>query len=263
MKWIYLLVFASIPASPVLAENLAQPQYSPDDVWIYRDQFEKGATHRETHDEISVIRVNDRSILLGVKAAGSQNLAKEVMFGLDWSRFRNLNGVETTVNRPLAFPLAAGKSWNVDYVENNPNQQVLRVHRVLPYRVSGWEEIVVPAGKFRALKIEANGNWDADTAPRVIDNAVVMRNGVAAAQSTERKVLPSSKVGGRIYNAYWYAPQVKRWVKAIEESYAPDGTRSESSLSELESYRGVGANPPPPSPAEAPGSQPGKGNDTL
>ena len=33
--------------------------------------------------------------------------------GGDWSFVRNVNGKETTVNQPLAFPLSSGKTWTI------------------------------------------------------------------------------------------------------------------------------------------------------
>jgi hypothetical protein len=38
--------------------------------------------------------------------------------------------------------------------------------RKLKYRVVGWEDVEVPAGKFKALKIEADGSWSGEIAAR-------------------------------------------------------------------------------------------------
>ncbi len=43
------------------------------------------------------------------------------------------------MNRPLAFPLALGKSWNVNYEENNPNPRHVREGFDIAYKVVGWE----------------------------------------------------------------------------------------------------------------------------
>ena len=78
---------------------------------------------------------------------------------------RDMNGKETVVNRPLAFPLSAGKTWDVQYTEEHPN----RAHRSEQwnntFRVVGYETVEVPAGKFNSLKVEAEGHWTAELEP--------------------------------------------------------------------------------------------------
>ncbi len=44
-------------------------------------------------------------------------------------------------------------------------------------------------------------------------------------------------VTGRLYQAYWYAPAVKREVKSVEENYDTSGVRNARFTNELESYR--------------------------
>ncbi|HVJ13211.1 MAG TPA: hypothetical protein VNC62_16680, partial [Burkholderiales bacterium] len=53
--------------------------------------------------------------------------------------------------------------------------------------VVGWEEIEVPAGKFRALKVHAEGTY-------------------------QRLDRPNA---GWARNTFWYVPTVKRWVKSL------------------------------------------------
>jgi hypothetical protein len=49
--------------------------------------------------------------------------------------------------------------------------------------------------------------------------------------TTERQVT------GRLYKAFWYAPEVKRWVKSVEEYYSNGGVRNERYTQELESFK--------------------------
>lgn len=44
-------------------------------------------------------------------------------------------------------------------------------------------------------------------------------------------------VTGRLYQAYWYALEVKREVKSVEENYDTNGVRSARFTIELESYK--------------------------
>ena len=44
-------------------------------------------------------------------------------------------------------------------------------------------------------------------------------------------------VSGRIYRAYWYVPDIKRYVKSVEESYNSSGFRTYRLTEELDSYK--------------------------
>ena len=76
-------------------------------------------------------------------------------------------------------------------------------------RVVGWEEVVVPAGKFRALKIVSEGQF------RRIDNTTL---------------------SGTARNVIWYVPEVKRWVKSTFENESPRKGRLEYSGEELVAF---------------------------
>jgi len=78
-------------------------------------------------------------------------------------------------------------------------------------RALGWEEITVPAGKFRALKIEAQGSF--------------RRTGDGSGSGTARNVI-------------WYAPEVRRWVKMTrEETFLRKRGGGDHSGEELVAYR--------------------------
>ena len=44
-------------------------------------------------------------------------------------------------------------------------------------------------------------------------------------------------VAGRTYKAFWYVPEVRRWVKSVEEYYGSGGVRNERYTDELESFQ--------------------------
>jgi len=92
----------------------------------------------------------------------------------------------------MKFPLSVGATYDVAYEMALPKQGAWRVRHERKVRVIGWEDVIVPAGKFRALKIEAAGSF----------------------QRLE------TSVAGPARNVIWYVPQVKRWVKWMYE----DGT---------------------------------------
>lgn len=67
-------------------------------------------------------------------------------------------------------------------------------------KVIGWEEISVPAGRFRALKVEVEGNRGKDPDP-----------------------FWWPKQAMRFVHTIWYAPEAGRYVKARHQAWAMTG----------------------------------------
>jgi hypothetical protein len=225
------------------AQDLTLPKFTPEDSWVYHETIQKGDKTEEKDTEISVVRADNQDLLVGIKAVGSSRSPIEVMFRPDWAKFRGVNGVETIVNRPLAFPLAPGKSWSVNFMESNPSPRHLREAIDIVYKVAGWEDVTTPAGAFKALRIEGKGNWVADIAARVQTNAVLAKQGAALAQSTQNVVQGAQRITGRIYRVVWYVPQVKRWVKSRDETLSSTGQVSESVDAKLTAFHVTPAAP--------------------
>ena len=68
-------------------------------------------------------------------------------------------------------------------------------------RVTGWDSVTVPAGTFKALRVELSSNRTAGAS--------------SAAQS----------VPARIHYVIWYSPEAKRTVKHVRTVYTADGAR--------------------------------------
>jgi hypothetical protein len=252
MRMVLAAVFLSTLAAEAYAETVPQPTFTVDDWWSYHQSVQKNGVASDSHVTLSVMRLGSDSVVVTTKAEENPGRAQSMMLGLDWSRRRSVNGQETTVDQPFTFPLEVGKTWRLEFTEQNPDPQKLRETVTLPYKVVGWEDVTVPAGKFHALKIESDGRWTADVAPRVLNGAVIAKQGSAMSQATETRVVRGVRVSGRLYKCFWYAPEVKRWVKSTEENYSPNGTLSFAVGQELERFDASGA----PKPQGAPTVQP-------
>ena len=220
------------------AQSLDAPAVAAGDMWTYRDTRETGQTGwTQTHDEIKVSRTTTSTIYFSQKQSDSTQPIKEVFAGLDWARIRDVNGKETVVNKPLSFPLSIGKTWEIQYTEQHPNKAHKYEQMNDKYTVVGYESIDVPAGKFKALKIEVEGKWVAEKEPAqaVIQGAETTQNGTS--MTTEVRKTTADTASGRLYKAFWYVPEVKRWVKSVEEYYSSGGTRNERYTAELESFK--------------------------
>lgn len=233
----YIVALALAWPAVAQAQTLTMPTVEPDDSWTYVNTVEIGSTWRQTHQQVTVDHTSADTIATSNTVVGSTQPPVERLAGRDWSRVRSVNGQQMVVNRPLDFPLSTGKTWVVEYTEDHPNRQHSSEHFRTPYRVVGWESVSVPAGTFRALKIEADGEWSATLAPNLTSSsgARVDAEGALSFAQTSR-TMPSTG-SGRTYHVFWYAPSVKRWVKSVEEYYSTNGTRTSSYKDELEAYK--------------------------
>lgn len=234
-------MFLALIAAPLAASGqpVRAPHVLPGETWTYQVTVEGRGGWRQTREELTAVRAYPSKIVLSRKAAGSDMPPTEVMVGGDWSRVRSVNGRETVVNRPFAFPLNPGKSWKVEYTEQHPNRFHISEHWEHTYRVVGLEDVTVPAGTFRALKVEADGIWQAESAPALTSAGGTRLDASGATTILQTQRTAPGIVSGRTYKAFWYVPAVKRWVKSVEEYYDSNGVRSEAYTYELESY-GVG-----------------------
>jgi hypothetical protein len=220
------------------AQSTERPTTRPGDSWTYRDTKEIGpGGWTQTRDDFTVTRATATSIYYTTHEAGSSQAARDMVGGIDWSRVRNVNGKETVVNQPMAFPLAAGKTWTIEYHEDHPNKAHRFEEWKTVYTVIGTEKVTVPAGTFDAIKIEAEGHWRAELEPgnTVVQGAQSTAGGTS--MQTEARKVVAEPVEGRIYKALWYVPAQRRWVKSVEEYYGGNGVRNERYTSELESSK--------------------------
>ncbi|WP_152681939.1 hypothetical protein [Chromobacterium subtsugae] len=235
MRRIYFLALCM--SSAAHAQSWSAPEVKAGDKWVYRVTEEKaGAGWGETSNELTVARVSSNLIYVETKKAGTNQPPSMSFWNRDWSVTRQFNGVETLTNAPLSFPLTEGKSWEVKYTDPHPANSFQSLQWDSKYVVVGVEPIEVAAGKFTAVKIEAEGHWSG-----VSKSAVSVSQAVSGAAGNVTTLGQVRKTGsqpftGRTYKAFWYVPEIKRWVKSVEEYYGSGGVRTEQYVSELQSF---------------------------
>ena len=240
MKKINTILLLAVLSSPIIAnaESIAAPKLVQGDTWTYIDTVETAPNGWvQTHNELVVDRATAEHVYFETKQAGASQPARQVVVGDDWSRARNVNGTETVVNRPLSFPLSVGKTWEVKYTEAHPNAQHDSETVDAHYKVVGSETVQVPAGKFDAIKIEAEGQWSAMTAPVHSASAGAVANETGSTVLLKTQNAQGKAVSGRLYKAFWYVPEIGRWVKSDEEYYNANDIRTQRVTSELESFK--------------------------
>ncbi|KVF77433.1 hypothetical protein QZM18_20140 [Burkholderia diffusa] len=224
-----------------LAQSIVAPTLKPGDTWTYIDTVEIGPNGwRQTRDQISVQRATSDRIYVETRQSGTTQAPRELVVDSDWSRSRSVNGTETVVNRPLAFPLTAGKTWTVRYSESHPNPRHASEAYDTHYKVIGPDTVTVAGGKFDAIKIEAEGTWQAQAAPGQSVTSGISRNAGGSTIVVQSHTNGTAEQTGRTYKAFWYVPAVGRWVKSVEEYYDMNGVRTARYSDELASYKRAG-----------------------
>lgn len=170
--------------------------------------------------ERKVIAVSEDNITVAAKNVNSKTAkARTLRFTPEWNLLssRNPDGSGFDYAPPLkyfAFPLYPGKTWQQTSQETNIKTGAIREH-TLSATVEDWEDVSVPAGTFRALKITIHTT--------LLDHAT-------GQQSTGTDLS-------------WYAPTLRRSVKSDTTSYSSQG-QQEKQLIQLMRYDIKEANAP-------------------
>ena len=183
-------------AGTSLAESdapVSAPEVRVQDTWKYR---RVDYAHNRTLEPIEVLvtSLDGKSILTAVYRGGAPGDSR---WTPEWNGLTLDSGwVFNTQSGLLKFPLQVGKTHEVAY-EAEHKAFALRMKFTGKSSVAGWEEVVVPAGKFRAIKIEINGRYDRFD-----------KRGTSAEGADRRTSSP-------VQETIWYAPTVRRWVKRV------------------------------------------------
>ena len=162
------------------------PEVKPGDWWVYQRMDYDDDKPRGRY-EMRVV-FSGRGVIQVVNTQGDHDKEVDVTFTSEWNGVSMQGRVFYPHTGLLKFPLQVGASYKSVYeVVQTKSRASSKDEKEV--KVVGWENITVPAGKFRALKIVAEGTF------RRLDS-------------------PNS---GSSRNVIWYVPEVKRWVKMISE----------------------------------------------
>ncbi len=184
-----LAMFFVLPAGARGEEQTAieRPVVRPGDSWTYR------RTDYETGESIvrqqQVMFANEHVIeLVQNNDSGGET---DITMTAEWNLVSSGNGGVYYPNSAiLKFPLRVGDSWHAQYEVKFPRRGAFDVAHDREVKAAGWEEVTVPAGTFRALKVVSKGSF------QHLDKSL-------AGSATE---------------IVWYVPAVKRYVKWTYET---------------------------------------------
>jgi hypothetical protein len=167
-------------------DRVPRPIFEVGDRWTFRgvDVVGPGA---EDYD-LEVVRVG--SDVIQVVCTRKRDAREfDATYTLEWGAAVTCSGyVNSPANAFLRFPLKPGDSHSYAYASRNPKDHDQRNEVQAKSVVRGWEQVRVPAGAFRALRIDV-----------------------------EAQVSIPSPTGAqwlRRTSSYWYAPSVRNYVKS-------------------------------------------------
>jgi len=182
-----------LAAVPLLSAGQAdapvrRPEIRVGDSWTYRSTNLLAPGPVEHEDRVSF--VSDKVILL-VATSKDGSIERDSSWTPEWNAVTSQAGL---IFRPdsgvFHFPLRVGEKHEVKYELLRPRMELPDSATTGSVTVAGWESVDVPAGKFRALRVE-------------LDSLVQPSGGARAF---------------RRQATLWYVPEVRRWVKLQVET---------------------------------------------
>jgi hypothetical protein len=208
------LLFLSVIALPSAFAQTQSPVERPEfvvgDRWVFRyvDLYNNAELNKW---ELKVTGLHDdsvrfNSVILANKDAAKVGKSSRTTANRSTLTFGNGLIVEGKEVR-FDFPLEVGKTWKYDYKTRRNDGNGFTTYSV-DAKVEGWEDVEVPAGKFKALKVTH-----------------------ASAYSTETG---GQRYNGQLLRTYWYSPEAKREVKYEFIDRGDGGDRARTELVEYE-----------------------------
>ncbi|MBC5781435.1 hypothetical protein H8N03_00680 [Ramlibacter sp. USB13] len=207
-----ILAVALVVASGVGAQQqepveVPAPRLQVDDTWEYEivDLWKGSPLSRQLARVIDV--QGDTAVILFESQRVDEERPRKRGVSVDTRTLTEFNPVQPAYFF-LGFPLQPGKTWQFDFINQAQGRATNKVERWA--KVVGWETVSVPAGTFRALRVEMKDRrlWQAGDG-----------------------VFPD-----HWYTTVWYVPEVKRFVRLEREHRAADSKRWSYQATILKSY---------------------------
>jgi hypothetical protein len=178
--------------------RVESPEARLGDTRIY-DVLEPRSRAVRRLEELVITEITDAQVQVTDKVSSTVTAYEK-----NWALKQVGARVYTQPVQALSFPLEVGKKW--EHSNSYVHASCGLTTSTLKSEVVGWEDVTVPAGSFRALRIDSSGQW---------------RNGCGGDRQSYR---------------FWYAPAVK-WVVRSETLVYAQGQIFDSQLRELRSFK--------------------------
>jgi hypothetical protein len=210
MRFVLAFLLLGFPAAWCFAQVM-RPDVKAGDRWTYQ-RADKSGKPAASYDLAATYVGRNAIHALRSEEPGQET---DAVYTRDW----NVVAMDQRVFYPhsgsLEFPLQQGKRYELAYrsvfardarsakpagksrakltvIDEEQSESIARV--------IGFEDVAVPAGTFRALRIEVTGEF----------------------------ARLEGRLKGRLKDTIWYVPEVKRWVKWVHERGTLAGTEDYS-----------------------------------
>lgn len=172
--------------------RVEMPGIKIGDSWTYNRL--DGWTGLKQYSYVTVVTSVNEQEIRTQSGPTSNHATSSTTYDKNFNHMVTERGDEKNITDPFyphySFPLKVGKTWEQEMTFTRPSRKGVSWLRG---EVLGWEEVNVPAGKFKALKIEVGGAY--------------------------RLLWQGRNDAGRIADTIWYAPEVKTVVKRNYETF--------------------------------------------
>ena len=190
--------------------TVARPEVKVGDRWTYQ-RVDYDANQARGRYEMQVVFA-DRGVIQVVSTQKFKEEEVDTTYTQEWNAVSTASRVFYPHTDWLRFPLRVGATYKTGY-DTVVAKKGWKSRNEREVTVVGWEDVVVPAGKFRALKVVSNGRFER---------------------------LDKGSVSGTSRNVIWYVPGIKRWAKITLENRPAGGKgkgKGEYSGEELVEYK--------------------------
>lgn len=181
---------AAQPGAPI-----PRPEVKVGDRWTYQ-RMDYDANQARGRYEMHVVFA-DRGVIQVVSTQRGKDEEIDTTYTAEWNAVTVPGRVFNPHTGWFRFPLRIGDTYPAAFETILPKKGA-SARNERKVTVVGWEDVVVPAGKFRALKVVSDGRFE--------------RLDKGSASGTSRNVI-------------WYVPQIKRWAKITLENRPAGGMR--------------------------------------
>lgn len=206
--------------------EIAAPELKVGEAWTYSIvMIDRGDPQRK-RTEYGVMRqvekVTDAAVWVRERNTVFAGHEMQVKFDKQWNPveaplLNNSAIVRFDPHLPVFnFPLAPGQKWTRNFTVSQVESRDVGEEGQSEGKVIGWEEITVPVGRFKALRIETLTPYYTGQRTRII--------------------FADPNLYGGAQEHFWYVPELKNVVKHVREDYiGRDHVRSTES--ELIDYK--------------------------
>jgi hypothetical protein len=168
-------------------EPVKAPYVEKGDCWSYLTE-NIIYQNKPVRDYELCVTLVDRSkgTILAVGTKKEDGLEIDAVYSLEWAGYASIWGLITPEGtRHFKYPLKVGDTYANEFEFRDSRFGQNAGKSTYAMKVIGWEEITVPAGTFRALKIEGHGKLKRYDRPIEFEQKIT----------------------------WWYSPKVNRHVK--------------------------------------------------